>query len=264
MIETVTSTDGTRIAFERFGDGRAVVLVGGMFCDRRAHRALAEQLADRFTAITVDRRGRGDSGDTAPYAVEREVEDLGAVIEAVGGQAAAYGHSSGAGLLLRAAAAGAPITRVVLHEPPYGDDDDESRRAAQDLAVAVRSAIAEGRPGDAVKQFMAAMGVPPEAAEEASADPGMLRIAPTMPYDHEVMGDFADGGVIPRDVVGQVTIPTLVVAGAASPDFFRDTAERLAKLLPDGRLEILPGQDHGAPAEVVAPVVARFIGSEAP
>ena len=264
MTETVTSADGTRIAFEPFGDGPAVILIGGMFCDRRAHRALAEQLADRFTAITLDRRGRGDSGDTVPYAVEREVEDLAAVIGDVGGRAAAYGHSSGAGLALRAASAGVPITRLVLHEPPYGDDDDESRRAARELAEAVRSAIDASRPGDAIKLFLAAMGTPPETAEEMSADPGMLRIAPTMPYDHEVMGDSTDGGVIPAGLVTRVTMPTLVLAGDTSPEFFRHTAERLVDLLPDGRYELLAGQDHGAPAEVVAPAVARFIGVRSP
>jgi len=119
MTSYVTSADGTQIAFDRFGQGSPVVVVSGIFCDRQTTQELAEQLAQQFSVINYDRRGRGDSGDTAPYAVEREVEDLGALIAEAGGTASVYGHSSGAGLALNAAASGLPITRLVLHEPPY-------------------------------------------------------------------------------------------------------------------------------------------------
>jgi pimeloyl-ACP methyl ester carboxylesterase len=261
MTSSVTSADGTRIGFDRLGEGPPVVLVGGMFCTRRSTRELAEQLAERFTVLNHDRRGRGESGDTAPYAVEREIEDLGALIAEAGGAAAVYGHSSGAGLALEAAAAGVPITRLVLHEPPYGPDDEESTRHARELAEDVRAAIAEDRRADAIALFLTSMGMPPEMVAGQSGDPAMLAVAPTMPNDFEVMGDFTRGGAIPEELVRGVGIPALVIAGGASPDFFRDTAARLAELLPDARHEVLEGQHHGAPADVVAPVVARFLAA---
>lgn len=260
MTEYTTSADGTRIAFDRVGDGAPLVVVAGLFCDRQTSRPLAERLAQDFTVINYDRRGRGESGDTAPHAVEREVEDLVAVIAQAGGAASVYGHSSGARLALDAAASGLPITRLVLHEPPYGADDEESQRDARELAEKVRSAIEEDRRADAIKAFLTASGMPPEMAEGASNDPKMLAIAPTMPYDFQVMRDF-DGGTIPEDLVRAIGMPTLVIAGGASPDFFRVTAARIAELLPNSRHTVLEGQDHGAPADVVAPVVAEFVST---
>lgn len=263
MTDYVTSADGTRIAYDRLGRGPAVVLIGGMFCARPATGDLAELLAERFTVVNYDRRGRADSGDTPPYAVEREIEDVAALIAEAGGQAAVYGHSSGAGLALEAAAAGLPITRLVLHEPPYRSGE-EDERAARELAEGVRAALKDGRPADAVKLFLTSSGMPPDMAEATSRNPDMQAIAPTMPYDFEVMGNTARGGAIPVDLVRSVAIPTLVLAGDASPPFFRDTAERLARLLPDGRVTVLQGQGHGAPADVVAPVVAPFLTAGAP
>ena len=269
MTTYVTSTDGTRIAYDRLGDGPPVVVIGGMFCTRRATGPLAEALAERFTVFNPDRRGRGDSGDTPPYAVAREVEDVAAVVEAAaaasgagGPGVAVYGHSSGAGLALEAAAAGVPIARLVLHEPPYGGDDEESVAGARDLARSVAAAIAEDRRADAIALFLATAGMPPEMAEGAAQDPQMQAVAPTMPYDFAVMGDDERGGRIPGDLVRSLTMPTLVVAGSTSPDFFRDTASRLVELLPDGRLAIIEGHGHDATADVVAPVVAPFLAGE--
>ena len=259
MTSYVTSKDGTRIAFDRLGEGAPVVVVSGMFCARQTTQALAEQLAQRFSVINYDRRGRGESGDTAPYAVEREVEDLGALIAGAGGSASVYGHSSGGGLALNAVAGGLPITQLVLHEPPYGPDDEASKKAARELAEKVRAALAEDRPADAIKLFLAASGMPPAMAEGMSADPNMQAIAPTMPYDFEVMGDASRGGTIPEDLVRVIDIPTLVIAGGTSPDFFRNTAARIAEILPNGSHTVLEGQDHGAPADVVAPKVAEFL-----
>ena len=199
MTSHVTSADGTEIAYDQMGSGPPVVVAGGIFCDRRTTQALAEHLADACTVVNFDRRGRGESGDTPPYAVEREVEDIAALIAAVGGSAALYGHSSGAGLAFHAAARGLPITRLVLHEPPWGPDDDESTGAARRLAADVGAALAEGRPGDAIALFMTDSGLPPEMVEEMSRDPSMLAVAPTMPYDLQVMGDDA-GGTIPEDL----------------------------------------------------------------
>lgn len=261
MPEYTQSRDGTRIAFERLGDGPPVVLTAGILCDRRTTQPLARQLAERFTVVSHDRRGRGDSGDTAPYAVAREIEDLHAVISETGPAASVYGHSSGAGLALEAAAAGLPITRLVLHEPPYGPDDEESRRGARDLAESVVAAAREDRRADAITLFLADSGLPEEVVEAWSRDPRMQSLVPTMPYDHEVMGDLDRGGTIPEDRVRAVQVPTLVVAGGASPSFFHDTAARIAGLLPHGRSIVLDGHDHGAPAEVVAPVVGEFLAA---
>lgn len=263
MTSFVTSMDGTRIAFDRLGQGPPVVVVSGIFCHRQTTQELAEQLAQNFSVINYDRRGRGESGDTAPYAVEREVEDLEALIAEAGGTASVYGHSSGAGLALNAAASGSPIDRLVLHEPPYGADDEESTGSARELAENVRAALAEDRRADAITTLFAATGMPPEMIEGMSGDPAMQAVAPTMPYDLEVMGDFDEGGTIPEDLVRAVRVPTLVIAGGASPAFFRDTAVRIAEVLSDGEHVVLEGEDHGAAAAVVAPVVADFFSTSA-
>lgn len=260
MTTHVISADGTPIAFDRLGRGPAVIVIGGMFNTRHTTRALAEQLSKRFTVINYDRRGRGDSGDTSPYAVDREVDDVAALIHEAGGSAAVYGHSSGAGVALHAAAAQLSITRLVLHEPPYGDDAEESRTLARELALDVRTAIAEGRRSDAIRLFFEAAAMPPELVERLAGDPDMQAVAPTMPYDFEVMGDVTRGGTVPVDLVRDIRIPTLVLAGSASPPFFMDAAHRIAELLPDGALVVLGGEDHGVPAHVVAPVVADFLG----
>ncbi|HEU4829952.1 MAG TPA: alpha/beta hydrolase [Gemmatimonadales bacterium] len=260
MTEFVTSADGTRIAYEEVGEGPRVVVIGGLFCDRQRMDDLAGHLAEAFTVLNYDRRGRGESGDTGPYAVEREIDDLAALIGAAGGSAMVYGHSSGAGLALRAAASGLPISRLVLHEPPYGQDDEESRASAQSLAERVRAAIESDRHGDAIADFLSAIGLPTDMVGALRQNPAMLAVARTMPYDFEVMGDFT-GGTIPEHFVRAVSIPTLVIAGGVSPDFFRSTAERIAKLLPHGSLAVLDGHDHDAPGEVVAPVVAEFLAA---
>jgi pimeloyl-ACP methyl ester carboxylesterase len=270
MTTYVTSADGTRIAFDRLGDGPPVVVIGGMFCTRAATAPLAGALAERFTVFNLDRRGRGDSGDTPTYAVAREVEDVAAVVEAArpagaeGAGVAVYGHSSGAALALETAAAGVPIARLVLHEPPYGGDDEESVQGARELARSVAAALAEDRRADAIAVFMTASGLPPEVAEGTAQDPQMQAVAPTMPYDFAVVGDEERGGRIPEDLVRTLAMPTLVVAGSTSPAFFRDTASRLVELLPDGRLTIIEGHGHEAGGDVVAPVVAPFLAGRAP
>ena len=259
MTNYASSPDGTKIAYDRLGEGPPVVLVSGLFCHRPVTQPLVERLARDFTVVHYDRRGRGESGDTPPYAVEREVEDLATLIDQLGGAAAVYGHSSGAGLALEAAARGVPITALVLHEPPYGRDDEKEKEQARRLADDVRTAVAENRRAEAVKLFLTASGMPPEMADKTAGDPGMQAVAPTMPYDFDVMGQTTRGGAIPEELVRAIGIPTLVLAGTASPDFFRDAATRITELLPEGRYSLLEGQDHGAPADVVAPVVAEFL-----
>ena len=264
MTRYVTSVDGTRIAFDRLGQGPPVIVVSGIFCDRTTTQPLAEQLAQGFSVLNYDRRGRGESTDRAPYAVAREVEDLAALIVEAGGAASVYGHSSGAGLALNAAASGLPITRLVLHEPPYGSDDEASKRDSRELGEHLRAAIAEDGGADSIELFFTASGMSPEMVEGMSGDPRMRAVAPTIPYDLEVMGDISRGGTIPEDLVRAISMPTLMIARGASPDFFRNAATRIAEILPNGAYTVLDGQDHGAPAGVVAPVVTGFISTGSP
>ncbi len=260
-MEKVRSRDGTTIAFDRSGDGPPVIVVGGATCDRAMTRPLAEELAKHFTVFNHDRRGRGDSGDIAPYAVEREVEDIGALIAEAGGTASVYGHSSGAGLALHAAAHGLPITRLVLHEPPYVPDVEEERRISQEYGENLEVILAEGRRGDAVELFMTTVGLPAEMVDQMRNAPmwaGLEAIAPTLAYDSEVMGDISRGGTIPTDLLVAVSIPALVLSGGASPDWMVDMGRRIADGMPKGRHGVLEGQEHVVPPEILVPVLVEF------
>lgn len=260
-MNTATSDDGTSIAFERFGEGPPVIVVGGATCDRAMTRPLAEELAKRFTVINCDRRGRGESGDTQPYAVEREVEDMDALIAEVGGEASVYGHSSGAVLALHAAARGLPITNLVLHEPPFSPDGEEERRISREYGENLKAILAEGQRGDAVALFMTTVGTPEEMVEGMRNEPwwtGIEAVAPTLLYDSEVMGDVSRGGTIPTHLLGAVSSPTLVLCGGASPGWMIDVGRQTAEGLPNGRLDVLEGQEHVVPPELLAPVLTEF------
>lgn len=261
-MEFVRSRDGTKIAYDRSGSGPAVILVGGALSDRDGAADLAAALATDFTAIAYDRRGRGDSGDTPPYAVEREIEDFDALIGMAGGSAFVVGHSSGAGLSLRAAAAGLAIRKLVLHEPPFIVDD---RRPPQpdDYVERLESLVATGQPGDATTWFfIESVGVPAAAVEHMRGTPGwdaMVALEHTLPYDGRVMGDLMRGSAEPLARFASVTTPTLILDGDASPDFFRTGADALAAVLPNAERGTLPGQAHSAAAEVMAPPVIEFL-----
>ncbi len=254
-MHTVTSNDGTAIAFDRLGEGPPVVLVCGASTDRRANASLATLLAEHFTVLNYDRRGRGDSSDTPPYAVEREVEDLDAVI-AAGGSASVYGTSSGAALALEAAASGLAITKLALWEPPY--ILDESSRPPADQVERYNEMIAEGRRGDAVEYFMArVVGLPPEFVSEARRAPwwaAQEALAHTLAYDATIMGDYG----LPTECAAAVSIPTLVIAGGASFPFMRVTAQALADILPHGQTRTLEGQTHDVDPVVLVPVLVEF------
>ena len=193
---TTTSADGTTIAYDRTGSGPPLVLVVGAFCDRKTTKQLSTRLADRFSVFEYDRRGRGDSGDTPPYAVDREVEDLAAVLAAAGGAAPVYGHSSGAVLALDAASWGMAITGLLAYEPPYTTPDDGT---PSDLGVHVAALIASGERAEAVETFLTeAAGVPASFLPTIRNGPdfaGMVAIAHTLPYDLTICGD----GRVPKD-----------------------------------------------------------------
>jgi pimeloyl-ACP methyl ester carboxylesterase len=255
-MDTVASKDGTIIAFDRMGEGSPVILVSGGSTDRMANAPLASLLGSDFTVFNYDRRGRGPSGDTPPYAVEREVEDIDAVLGAAGGTAFLYGTSSGAALALEAAASGVPITKVALWEPPY--ILDENLRPPKDQVEQYDKMLAQGRRGDAVEYFMTkVVGMPPEFVAQARVAPfwaAQEALAHTLPYDAIIMGDYS----VPVDRAASVTVPTLVMTGGASFPFFQETVEALANALPHGETRTLDGQTHDVAAEALAPVLKEF------
>lgn len=264
-MPSVRSPDGTTIVFDQVGYGPPVVLVGGALNDRAARSAggpLAQLLAPRFTVFTYDRRGRGDSGDTAPYAVEREVEDLGAVITAAGGSAAVYGLSSGAALALAAAASGVAVTRLALFEPPYTAGGPTHRRHAREYAGQLEALLATGRHAEAVELFLAFAGLPAAVTTGIRRHrrwPALERLAPTLAYDAAILHLAGTGGAIPRDWLAAVSVPALVIDGEASAPSLRRAARAVAAALPRARTQSLPGQTHDVDPVVLAPVLAAFL-----
>jgi alpha-beta hydrolase superfamily lysophospholipase len=258
-MDMVTSRDGTDLAFDRLGDGPPVVLVCGGSTDRMANAGLAAELAAGHTVYNFDRRGRGDSGDTQPYAIEREIEDIAAVIQAAGGSANLYGTSSGAALAMHAAAAGLPVTKLAMWEPPYsvGGRPD----LPDDTASVYRELVEAGRRGDAVEYFMAkVVGLPPEFVAGARQAPWWAQqeaLAHTLAYDATVMGDYT----LPVEVAKAVAVPTLIVDGGASFGFMGETADALAGLIGGARRSTLDGQQHNVDPAVLAPVLARFFAA---
>ena len=254
-MEKVISKDGTSIGFDRLGEGSPVILVSGGSTDRMANAPVAGHLATRFTTFNYDRRGRGDSADTPPYAIEREIEDLDAVIAAAGGSAFVYGTSSGAALALDAAASGLPIDKLALWEPPFIPEGFP--RPPEDQVEQYERMVAEGRRGDAVEFFMAkVVGMPPEFVAQARTSPfwaGQEAIAHTLAYDARIMGDYS----LPTERAALVKAPTLVIAGTGIP-WMRQTAEALAAAIPDGHVRVLEGQTHDVDPAVIAEAVQKF------
>lgn len=258
-MEQVTSKDGTSIAFDRLGTGAPVVLVSGGSVDRTSNAGLAEELAFDFTVLNYDRRGRGPSGDTPPYAIEREIEDIEAVIGAAGGDASLYGSSSGAVLAMLAAEARIPVLKLAMWEPPFIPEGMSTPPG--DQVERYETMIAEGRRGDAVEYFMSkVVGMPPEFVQGARQQPfwaGTEALAHTLAYDARIMGDYR----IPVERAAGVEVPALVVAGGADMPWMRDTAAALADAMPQGRASLLDGQGHDVDTKVLAPVLREFFAS---
>ena len=259
-MNNVTSSDGTIITFDRLGAGPPVILVCGGSVDRMSNAPLAALLAEHFTVFNYDRRGRGDSGDTAPYAVEREIEDIDAIITAAGGSACLYGSSSGAALALEATASGLAITKLALWEPPFIVGDSRPRPPA-DTAKTYTELVSAGRRGDAVEYFMAkVVGLPPEFVAYARTQPwwpAQEALAHTLAYDATIMGDYS----LPTERVASVTVPTLVLAGGASFEWIGETAQAIVDLLPNGQRRTIEGQTHDIAAEALAPVLEQFFAA---
>lgn len=256
-MEAVTSRDGTKIAYARSGDGPSIILVGGALTSGLrsfpSFVQLAALLSSTFTVYTYDRRGRGDSGDTAPYSVDREIDDLEALIAQAGGTAAVHGLSSGAVLALASTLRGAAITKLVLFEPPLptGEPDPDSAAKRREL-------IAAGRRGDVVDQFLAgSVGLPPEARAALREMPEWAQleaIAHTLAYDGAITGD----PTLWTERARSVRVSTLVLDSDASPTHLRTAACQAAELLPTARHRTIAGGVHDAPAGILAPVLAQF------
>ncbi|MEV0615898.1 alpha/beta hydrolase [Nonomuraea sp. NPDC050404] len=256
----VVSADGTSIAYDRSGEGPALVLVQGAFTDRRhpMMTAIATALARWFTVYNYDRRGRGGSGDTQPYAVGREIEDLAAVVAAAGGSAMVFGGSSGAALALEAAVVCPDISKLAVWEPPY-HVDDSAPHLPPDFAEQLAGLVAAGRAGEAVERFMV------EAAEASRADVAAMRarpfwaqieaVAPTLAYEAAVLGP---GNALPAGRLAAIRQPTLVLNGADSPGWMANAGEAVAAVVPGAVRRVLEDQAHNVAPEALAPELLEF------
>jgi pimeloyl-ACP methyl ester carboxylesterase len=261
-MATVTSSDGTTIAYDKIGSGPALILVDGALCYRAfgPMSDLAKLLAPHFTVYTYDRRGRGESGDTRPYSVQREVDDIEALVKEAGGSAYLYGISSGAALAVTAAASLSSVTKLATYEAPFIVDDTATPRS-EDYTQEMEQLIAEGRNGDAVKKFMKTVGAPGIAMFMVQLSPAWKKlksVAPTLPYDFHVLGDTGRGKPLPAEQWTTVTIPTLVMDGGKSPAWMRNSNRALADALPNSQHRTLPGQTHMVKADAVAPMLVEF------
>jgi pimeloyl-ACP methyl ester carboxylesterase len=259
----VTSRDGTSIAYERAGSGPPVILVGGGLDDGSENAPLMPELAERFTVYNYARRGRAQSGDTQPYALEREIEDLDALIAQAGGSAHLYGVSSGGALALEAAAAGSAVDRVAVYEVPYNP-------AADWLAgwgayrEGLAAALAEGRRGDAIELFMRVADTPDEVIEGARSSPmwqGLEAIAHTLAYDAACLGD----GQPPTERLATIQQPTLVATGGPHPPgsptwvaALDPAADAMVASIPNAERRVLEGQGHVADPKAAAAVLKPF------
>jgi pimeloyl-ACP methyl ester carboxylesterase len=266
-MSTVTSKDGTKIAFDRVGSGPAVILVNGAIAYRRAFNdptleQLAELLGSRFTVYNYDRRGRGESGDTLPFAKQREIEDVQALIEDAGGKAMVIGFSSGGAVTLETAAATPGITKVVVYEVPFIVDDGR-QPVPDDYAEHLMTLGSEDKRDEAVEYFLRyAVGIPAEyiggMKQDQATWSGMRGVAHTIAYDAAFVGEFMRGKPLPAVHWKKVTVPVLVADGGASDPWMRHAADALAKALPHASRQTLEGQTHAVDPNVLAPVIIEF------
>ncbi|WP_422647153.1 alpha/beta fold hydrolase [Actinoalloteichus caeruleus] len=266
---TVTSADGTRIAFSATGpaDAPVVISVDGATMFRAMDFSGGEvgrQLGHAFRFVTYDRRGRGESGDTPPYAVEREIEDIAALIDHLGGRASLFGVSSGAVLALRAVKAGLPVDALACYEPPFVVSSDREP-VAPDYVERLDRAVADGRPGDAVRLLMTEAALTPASVVDSMVEqpfwPALEGIGHTVAYDGRIMGDTMRGRPEALDVFRDVETPTLVLRGGASDTWMAKAMEELAERLPNATVELLPGQTHQVDPSELAAALLRYLSS---
>ncbi len=263
-MTTLSSPDGTTIAYDQQGEGPALILVDGALTVHSSGSGsdLAKLLAPHFTVYGFDRRGRGRSGNTLPYALDREIDDIEALVDRAGGSAFLYGHSSGGPLAMRAAIRlGGKVSKIAMYEPPYNDDPGAQESWSQYLRQ-LRQALAEGRPGDAVALFMRFVGMPAEQIDgmrRAPFWPGMEAVAPTLAYDHAAI--LGEPWSVPTGLAARVSVPALVMAGDASLPFMPGAARALSQAIALGQLRMLRGQTHEVNPDALAPVLVEFFTS---
>jgi pimeloyl-ACP methyl ester carboxylesterase len=260
-VGTARSKDGTLIAFNRIGDGPPVILVDGALCYRGMGESgqLAALLAPHFTVFTYDRRGRGGSGDTSPYDVEREIEDIAALLSEAGGEAFLWGMSSGAVLGLEAANRLSGIKKLALYEAPFIVDDSRSTTECDWARIA--EAVAANRRSEAVKLFLKLVGVPAFFVAVMPLMPmwsKLKAIAHTLPYDGAIVGDNQRGKPLPTGRWASVTVPALVMDGGKSPAWMRHGNQSFASVLPNARYQTLEGQTHLLKPKTHAPILVEF------
>jgi len=260
-MNKVVSNDGTQIAYDKTGQGPALILVAGAFQGRMAMMGYSEPLSKSFTVYNYDRRGRGDSGDTQPYAIEREIEDIDALIREAGGSAFVFGGSSGGVLTLDAAAHGSNITKLAVYEPPFVVDNSRDP-VAETMVDELKELIASGQGGDAAELFMTKGSLmPADMVAGMRSQPfwsEVEAVAPTLVYDAVIMDGTMRGAPLPRDRWLSIQIPVLVMYGGAGPVWSQRAAKALLELLPNARQEILEGQFHTLTPEILTPVFERF------
>lgn len=258
MPSTAVSKDGTKIVYDKVGDGQVVIIVLGALNSRKNGTKLAKMLASEFTVVSYDRRGRGASTDTAPYSPDREVEDLAALIDAVGGPVCLYGHSSGGAIVLEASLKlRKQVRKLAIYEAPYAVDAD-GREAAKDYYKALKKLLASGRNADAVALFIRSVGVSEkqiQALKRMSMWPGLVKMAATLAYDSEVLGA---GHSLPKARFARITTRTLVMHGGAGTPSMRDAAQAISEVIPKAELRTLARQTHGVSPKVLAPVLEEF------
>lgn len=261
----VPSKDGTKIAYDKLGQGPALIIVAGAFSYRKFPWLvrMAKLLSVHFTVYNYDRRGRGDSGDTKPYAIDREIEDLHALINDAGGSAYVWGLSCGASLVLQAAASGLNITKLALHEPPFVVKSTD-RKPPQNFAAHVTRLIAENRRSEAVKYFITkVIGAPVIAVAILRLLPWLwsklIAVAHTLPYDAALLDGYMDGKPLRAESWRNVTMPTLLLEGTESPALLQHCTRELLGVLPNARLVSKKGLGHRRPAsKKIAPELVKF------
>jgi len=256
-MRTVVSADGTKIVFDLAGAGPPVILVVGAFNDRSTGAPLAQALQSQLTVLNYDRRGRGASGDIQPYSVEREIEDLDALIREAGGAARVFGYSSGGNIALEGAASGLNITRLAIYEAPFIVGEDIPR-PPKDMAAQLGRLVSLGRRGDAVELFQTKLvGIPETVVAQmrnAPFRPALEATAHTLVYEATIVGDLT----LPTEKLRSITAPTLVVYGGASPAFMGNGAKALADAIPNGQVRALDRQTHDIVPAVLGPVLLEF------
>lgn len=262
-LEHVTSADGTRIAVSAVGEGRPVVLIGGAFNDRTTVAGLAQVLSPRYTAVAYDRRGRGDSGDESrDYSVDREMEDLRAVIGHVGGAASLFGHSSGAVLALEATIRGLPVERVAAYETPYVPEGSRPRPAADVADRLVRLVRAGDRDGATALFQTEVIGLPAgmvDGMRHGGIWGFLTSQALSLPYDYAL---FEPGNPVPAERLAAIGVPVLAIAGSNTFPWLVTATEQVADAIPGARFVVLEGQDHGVlhQPEALLPCLREFLG----